>query len=126
MDPGYQSTCICPGYQVYFAGYDCEDVITAGGKQYARLRGLSTVYTTNTGTANDRLMINMEAWFNCHTVIHCAEFDSATKGGWASPTAFEDDDLLYNGGEIRNYLINQCGVRACSCSGSLWLNTNWA
>ena len=126
LDPGYQSTCICPGYQIYFAGYDCEDVITAGGKQYARLRGLSTVYTTNTGTANDRLMVNIETWFCCHTVIHSAEFDSATKGGWASPTAFEDDDLLYNGGEIRNYLINQCGVRVCSCSGSLWINTNWA
>ncbi len=126
LDPGYQGTCINAGSQVYFAGYDCEDVITAGGKQYARLRGLNNIYTADVnGTLT--LCVNTEADFNCHAVFNYAEFGSCvTKGSSCSPTVFEDNDIVYNGQEIRNYLINQCGVRACSCSGSLWINTNWA
>ena len=126
LDPGYQRTCIDGGSQIYFAGYDCEDVITAGGKQYARLRGLSSMYTADVmGTL--RFIVNNEAGFCCPTQFYAATFGQCiVKGSNCSPTAFETCSTIYNGQEIRNYLINQCGVRVCSCSGSLWINTNWA
>lgn len=126
LDPGYQSTSIGAGHQIYFAGYDCEDVITAGGKQYARLKGLSNIYTADV-MGTQRFIVYTEAGFCCHTQFGEATFGQCVnKGSNCSPTAFAGDGVIYNGQEIRNYLINQCGVRACSCSGSLWLNTNWA
>ena len=126
LDPGYQGTCINGGSQIYLAGYDCEDVITADGKQYAKLRGISSMYTADVmGTL--RFIVNNEAGFCCPAQFGAATFGQCLrKASNCSPTAFETCATVYNGQEIRSYLINQCGVRVCSCSGSLWINTNWA
>ena len=126
LDPGYQSACINADSQIYFAGYDCEDVITAGGKQYARLKGLNTIYTTDVaGTYT--LCVNAVSQFSCNATFCAAAFcPNISKNSCVCLTQLADDIFIYNGQEIRSYLINQCGVRVCSCSGSLWINTNWA
>ena len=126
LDPKYQSTRIdCIG-QVYLAGFDVGDGITACGKEYYELRGLNNIYTTDVnGTFT--FCVNAASQFGCFATFCGARFSpNISKNSCVCLSELADDSFIYNGREIRSYLINQCGIRACSCSGSLWLNNNWA